>query len=47
MFAHVAGVPVEEWLVPLLAGGGGFVVALRSAWRRLGSDGGATARARR
>jgi hypothetical protein len=34
MLAHIAGVPVEEWLVSVLATGGGFVVALRAAWRR-------------
>jgi hypothetical protein len=32
--AHIAGVPAEEWLVSLVATGGGFVVALRAAWRR-------------
>jgi hypothetical protein len=32
--AHVAGVPVEEWLTPLLATGGGIVFALRAALGR-------------
>ena len=32
--AHVGGVPVEEWLTPLLAMGGGLAVALRAAVRR-------------
>ena len=33
--AHVGGVPLEEWLTPLLAMGGGLAVALRAAIRRL------------
>jgi hypothetical protein len=33
-FAHVGGVPVEEWITPLLAMGGGLTVALRAAVRR-------------
>jgi hypothetical protein len=37
MLAHVGGVPVEEWLVPLVATGGGLVVALRAAWSRRGA----------
>ena len=32
--AHVGGVPVEEWLTPLLAMGGGLAVALRASIRR-------------
>jgi len=31
----VGGVPLEEWLTPLLAMGGGLAVALRAAIRRL------------
>jgi hypothetical protein len=37
MLAHVVGVPVEEWLVPMLATGGGLLVALRASWRRRGA----------
>ena len=33
--AHIVGVPVEEWIVPLAATGGGIVVALQMALRRL------------
>ena len=33
--AHVAGVPFEEWIVPLAATGGGIVVAVQLAFRRL------------
>jgi len=33
--AHVAGVPFEEWVVPLVATGGGIVVAVQLAFRRL------------
>jgi hypothetical protein len=33
--AHIGGVPVEEWVTPLLAAGGGLVVALRASCRRL------------
>lgn len=33
--AHIAGVPVEEWVVPVAASGGGVVVALRLTLRRL------------
>jgi len=32
--AHIAGVPLEEWIVPLLASGTGIVVGLRAAARR-------------
>lgn len=35
MLAHIAGVPVEEWLVPVAAMGGSIVVGLRVALRRL------------
>ncbi|HVJ95920.1 MAG TPA: hypothetical protein VNC41_03720 [Acidimicrobiia bacterium] len=31
MLAHAAGVPVEEWLVPLVAYAGGALVAMRAA----------------
>jgi len=30
ILAHVAGVPMEEWILPFLVAGGGFVVALRA-----------------
>ena len=33
--AHIAGLPFEEWLTPLLATGGGVVFAVRAALRRL------------
>jgi hypothetical protein len=33
--AHIAGVPFEEWLPPLVATGGGIAIALRAALRRL------------
>lgn len=33
--AHIAGVPVEEWVVPVAASGGSVVVALRLTLRRL------------
>jgi hypothetical protein len=33
--AHVAGVPLEEWVLPLAATGGGIVVAVQMAFRRL------------
>ena len=32
--AHIAGVPMEESLVPLLASAGGIVIGLRAAVRR-------------
>jgi hypothetical protein len=32
--AHIAGVPFEEWLAPLVATGSGAVIALRAAVRR-------------
>ena len=34
ILGHVGGVPVEEWVTPLLAMGGGLAVALRAAVRR-------------
>jgi hypothetical protein len=33
--AHIAGVPFEEWAVPLAATGTGIVYALRAALGRL------------
>ncbi len=33
MIAHIAGIPFEEWLGPVLATGGGVVVAVRAALR--------------
>jgi len=36
MIAHIAGVPFEEWLAPLLATGGSMAVSLRLAFRRPG-----------
>jgi hypothetical protein len=33
--AHIAGVPFEEWAVPLAATGTGIVYALRAALARL------------
>lgn len=33
--AHLAGLPFEEWLAPLVATGGGIAVALRATLRRL------------
>ena len=35
MFAHIAGVPFEEWAAPLAATGTGIVCALRAALLRL------------
>jgi hypothetical protein len=35
MFAHVAGLPFEEWLAPLMVTGSGIAVGLRAALRRL------------
>ena len=32
--AHIAGVPLEEWIVPLVASGTGIVVGLRAAAQR-------------
>ncbi|HUP74688.1 MAG TPA: hypothetical protein VM282_16710 [Acidimicrobiales bacterium] len=32
--AHVAGVPFEEWISPLILSGGGIVIAARAALRR-------------
>jgi hypothetical protein len=31
LLAHAAGIPVEEWLVPLVAYAGGAFVAVRAA----------------
>ena len=45
--AHVGGVPLEEWLTPLLAMGGGLAVALRAAIRRSPVDDRTGARASR
>jgi hypothetical protein len=36
--AHIAGVPLEEWLLPLATAVGGMGVALRLAVRRLRGD---------
>ena len=33
-FAHLAGVPFEEWLTPLAASGGAFVLAIRAVLAR-------------
>jgi hypothetical protein len=33
--AHIAGVPFEEWLTPIVATGGGMVFAFRHAWDRM------------
>jgi len=33
--AHIAGVPFEEWVTPLLATGGSLVFGLRAAFRRV------------
>jgi hypothetical protein len=35
MLAHLAGVPFEEWLAPLLATGGSVAIGLRAAFRRV------------
>jgi hypothetical protein len=32
--AHLAGVPFEEWLSPLILSGGGIAIAARVALRR-------------
>ena len=34
-FAHIAGVPFEEWVLPLVAMGGALSVALRTTLRRV------------
>jgi hypothetical protein len=34
MLAHVAGVPFEEWISPLIVSAGGIVIAARLALRR-------------
>jgi hypothetical protein len=36
--AHIAGVPFEEWLTPLLATGGSISICLRAAFRRTHTD---------
>jgi hypothetical protein len=33
-FAHLAGVPFEEWISPLILSGGGAWIAARAALRR-------------
>jgi hypothetical protein len=35
MLAHLAGVPFEEWLTPLLATGGSLAIGLRATFCRL------------
>ena len=30
MLAHIGGLPVEEWLLPLVAAGGGLLAAVRA-----------------
>jgi hypothetical protein len=35
MIAHIAGVPFEEWLVPLTATGSGIALAVRVAVFRM------------
>ena len=32
--AHIAGLPLEEWLGPIAVGGSGIAVALREMLRR-------------
>ena len=32
--AHLAGVPFEEWISPLILSGGGVWIAARAAFRR-------------
>jgi hypothetical protein len=32
--AHLAGVPFEEWISPLVLSGGGAIIAVRAALRR-------------
>jgi hypothetical protein len=34
MIAHLAGVPFEEWISPLLVSGGGIFLAVRAASAR-------------
>ncbi len=34
-FAHVAGVPLEEWLFPVVAMGGAMAVAVRATLHRV------------
>jgi hypothetical protein len=33
--AHIGGVPFEEWLAPLAAGGSGLFLALRATLNRI------------
>ncbi|HZR14135.1 MAG TPA: hypothetical protein VFC33_12895 [Acidimicrobiia bacterium] len=35
ILAHIAGVPFEEWMEPLVAGGSGVAIALYAALLRL------------
>jgi hypothetical protein len=35
IIAHIGGVPFEEWLAPLAAGGSGLFLALRATVHRL------------
>jgi hypothetical protein len=37
ILAHIAGVPFEEWVLPLTASGGGIALALHAAMLRLHS----------
>ena len=37
ILGHLAGVPFEEWLGPVIASGGGVVVAVRAVLRRIGA----------
>jgi len=34
MLAHIGGLPVEEWLFPLVAAGGGLLAAVRARFNR-------------
>jgi hypothetical protein len=34
MLAHISGLPVEEWLLPLVAAGGGLIAAVRARFDR-------------
>ena len=36
--AHIAGMPFEEWLGPVLVYGGGIAVAVRAAVRRFNAQ---------
>ena len=35
MIAHVGGLPIEEWLVPVAAIGGSVAIAVREVFRRM------------